>query len=352
MFRGFAIAFASLLLGIAAVPGAPSLPPMPSDFGTLHDQSIKKWTGAELVLTGKIEKVAPGPIALSRPPTYTFRLHISPDKFLSGFAKFDKQLIASFSARQEKAPTFPPSDQECLFALKFVRNAWVLQSIDEASADNVEQARLASMLPLGWTIKDGKLISPWVTVGRPGKAVGMACSVTGRPVLLAGPGVKFSVEPVPPVKMVEFGNPDGDGEFKLIVKNETDRQLEVPALLTDGRRIHWKECVVIRCQDKTYPIPGSAGNVVGLKPVVLKAGESFSGNVNVFTLDGPAWPIGGDRLDFQFCLGEKSAVHSFYYHSRTHDAVRNAVQRALKNRFIGTAPNGPGKNEGTGERID
>ena len=198
-----------------------------------------------------------------------------------------------------------------MIALKHVRGQWVLQGYDEAKGDAVEQAKLATSFPLGWTIKDNKLVSPWATVGKPGKAEGVACSVTGRPVLLAGDAVRFSVEPMPPAMKFEFRNPDGDGDYKLIVKNESDKEIEVPALLTDGKDIRWNECVVIRCQDKTYPIPGSTGNAAGLKSVVLKAGESVSGTTHAFALQGPMWPMGGYRIEFQFCLGEKSATHSF-----------------------------------------
>ena len=139
-------------------------------------------------------------------------------------------------------------------------------------------------------------------------------------------GVRFSVEPVPPAKAVEFANPDGDGEFKLIVKNESDREVEIPALLADAAGIRWNESIVIRCRNKTYPIPGSTGNIAGLKSVVLKPGESVVGATHVFALVGPEWPMGGDRVEFQFCLAEKSATHSFYYLSRHHDPIRAAIR--------------------------
>ena len=145
--------------------------------------------------------------------------------------------------------------------------------------------------------------------------------------LLAGPAVRFNVESVKPKVEVKFANPDGDGEYKLIVKNESDQEVEVPALLTDGTEIHWRESIVIRCQEKAYPIPGSKGNIEGLKPVVLKPGESVAGTTHVFALDGPKWPMGGYRIEFQFCLAETSATHSFYYLTRHHEPIRNEVRK-------------------------
>lgn len=330
MPRHFKLAIGSTLLASAIAIAAPIRPEKPPDFRNLKSESIKKWSGSEVLLAGKVTKVTAGPVGLSQPPLRTFKLEIAPEKVLRGSGKFDKPMSVSYSVRQQEPPTFPDSDKKCVIALKYVRDAWILQSVDESTPETIEQATLATSFPIGWTIKDGKLVSPWALVGKPGKAEGAACSVTGRPVLLAGADVRFTVEPVPPVKKLQFGNPDGDGEYKLEVKNLTDQEVEVPALLTDGKSIRWNESIVIRCQDKSYPIPGSTGSVAGLQPVVLKAGESVSGTTQIFALDGPPWPKGGSRVEFQFCLGEKSETHSFYYLSRHHDPIREAIQKELK----------------------
>ena len=55
----------------------------------------------------------------------------------------------------------------------------------------------------------------------------------------------MSAEPVPPVKEIKWTNPDGDGEYKITVTNTTDQPIEVPALLSDGDKILWKESLVI-----------------------------------------------------------------------------------------------------------
>jgi hypothetical protein len=329
MFR-FALVVVSLVLCLAVASAKPIRPPMPPDFSNLKEESIKKWSGAEVLLIGKLTKVVAGPVGLSNPPLRTYKIEIAQDKILRGSAKLDKVFSASYAIKQDKEPTFPAPGKECVIALKFVRDAWILQGVEEASKEIIEQATIATSFPLGWTIKEGKLVSPWAKDGKPGKAEGIACSVTGRPVLPLGDGIRFSVEPMPPAKKFEFKNPDGDGDYKLTVKNETDKEVEVPALLTDGKSIRWNESVVIRCQDKTYPIPGSTGSVKGLSAVVLKPGESVSGTIHAFVLNGPEWPMGGYRIEFQFCLAERSATHSFYYFSKHHDPIREAVQKGLK----------------------
>jgi len=327
--RRYAIAIGLFLVALTMIWAKPVPAPKAPNFSGLKDESIKKWAGAEVLITGKLTEVIAGPVGLSNPPVRTYKMQIAAEKVLRGVGKLDK-LDAAYSVKQQEPPTFPTPEKNCLIALKFVRGAWVLQSVEEVNATNVDQAILATSFPLGWTVKEGKLVSPWAAVGKPGKSDGVACSVTGRPVLLVGDGISFEVEPVPPPVKMKFGNPDGDGEYKLIVKNTSDAEREVAGLLTDGKDIRWNECVVIRCQDKTYPIPGSTGDVAGLKPVVLKPGESVSGTTHALALQGPMWPMGGYRIEFQFCLAERSATHSFYYLSKHHDPIRDAVQKGLK----------------------
>jgi hypothetical protein len=323
------LASASLLLiACATLLAAPVPLPKPPDYRALEPASIAKWSGAELLVAGKLTSVIAGPVGLSNPPLRTFRMQIQTDKVLRGSRKLGKELQAHYSVRQKKEPTFPAPEAACLIALKFARGTWVVQSVTLATPDNLKQAKLATSFPMGWTIKEGKLVSPWATLARPGKSnEAAACSVTGRPVLLVGDGVSFSAEPVPPAVKKQFANPDGDGEYRLTVKNETDQKLTVPALLTDGKTVRWSESVVIRCQDKNYPAPGATGDISGLKPVTLKPGESLSGVIQTLALKGPAWPRGGYRIEFQFCLGEKSVTQSFYYLSKHHDPIRDAAQK-------------------------
>jgi hypothetical protein len=330
MLRGFALVFVVLAVCQAASRAQPQRPAEPPDFSKLTPDAIKKWAGAEVLVIGKLTQVIAGPVGLSEPPLRSYRMTINPEQVLRGSLKVEQPIAVNYSVRQKDEPTFPTPDKRCLIALKFVQKMWVLQGVEEVSATNVEQAKLATSFPLGWTVKAGKLVSPWAAVGKPAEARGIACSVTGRPVLLAGDAVRFSVEPMPPAVKLKYGNPDGDGEYKLSVTNTSDKEIEVPALLTDGKDIRWNESVVIRCQDKTYPIPGSSGNVKDLKAVVLKPGQTVAGTIHVFALEGPDWPRGGYRIEFQFCLAEKSATHSFYYLSKHHDPIRAAVRKGAK----------------------
>src|SRR5262249_62130193 len=127
--------------------------------------------------------------------------------------------------------------------------------------------------------------------GARGKGL-FVCAEAGRPAVQAGDGVELTVEIVPPKKVVKYGNPDGDGEYKLTLKNVTDKQVTVPALLRAGDKVLWDESLIIICQDKVYTIPGARGVKEAPRPVVLKPGEAISTVVNALKLDGPEWPRG------------------------------------------------------------
>jgi hypothetical protein len=186
-------------------------------------------------------------------------------------------------------------------------------------------------VPLGWTVEKGRLRSPWAGLGRKAwpaeaRAKGsLVCAETGRPALFVGEGVELTAEPVPPKVALKFGNPDGDGEYRITVKNVTDKPVTIPALLSDGKTILWDESLVLLCQKKVYTVPGARGLAKAPQPTVLKPGESVSGIVNALRLQGPEWPRGGYRIEFQFCLGEKSVTRSFYYTSKHHDPLREKL---------------------------
>jgi hypothetical protein len=300
------------------------------DVTKLKPEAFQKWGQSEVVLTGKLTKVIPGPVGLSDPPLYSHRLEFQIDKVLRGSLKKGDMVMASHSIRQKERPTFPEG-KECLVSLSFVRNFWVIRSVQELKPEELAQAEMACAVPLGWTMEKGQLVSPWAKLGKSAWPAdskltsAVICSVTGRPGWLAGSGVAFSVEPVPPKVPIQFRNPDGDGEYKITLKNTTDKPVTVPALLTDGKTVFWDDCLVILCQNKVYPIPGVKGLKGELKPVELKPGESISTVVNALRLEGPEWPRGGYRIEFSFCLGEKSGTQSFYYFSRHHDPIREKL---------------------------
>ncbi len=308
----------------------PALARAADDEVKLDPAAIQRWGGAQYVVIGKLEAVKAGPVGQSFPPMYTHRLTLIVEESLRGPAKKGDRLELSHVARQPAPPTFPQG-KTCLVAASAVQGGITVKAIEEANEKNSAAAKQVCALPAGWTVKDGKLVSPWATLGKdawsipggaPGDVKALRCIATGRPVLLAGANVALTVTPVPPKQAIQWTNPDGDGEYTITVTNKSDQPVEIPALLTDGKDILWNESLVIECQNKSYVVPGSKGVSNSVKPTTLKPGESVSTVINALKLQGPEWPRGGYRIQFQFCLGEHTVVHSFYYMSKHHDPIR------------------------------
>lgn len=298
----------------------------------LTAEAMKKWGRAPIVFVGKLKQVRRGPMGLSHPPMHTSTLVFQVDDVLRGDAELGKELTCGHVVRG-KAPQFPQG-KVCIVAVSRSRGRLRALTVLAASDDTLAEAKLACSIPFGWSLRDGKLVSPWASLGRtawPADAKGkgpLVCATTGRPVLLAGAGVSFTVTPVPPKKKIKWTNPDGDGLYEIKVKNTTDKAVTVPALLSAGGRILWNESIVILSQGKTYTAPrsvGVKGKVDGLR---LKAGQEVSGKINVLMLAGPKWPRGGYRIEFTFCLGEKASTKSLYYLSRHHDKLRKKADDA------------------------
>ena len=315
-------------------PGRPMVRPMPGRRKPAPVDPFKTVQGAQLVFTADLKSAQAGPVASSMPPIYMHKLSLVVKEVLRGDVKPGDTLTLNHSARQMKSPVFPVG-QVCLVTASKSRGHTIAKFVRKADEALMKIAKEAASLPLGWSKKGDKFVSPWADLGagawpKPAKtaAGAVVCSVTGRPAMLAGSGVSMKVEKVPPIKNVKWSNPDGDGEYTIIIKNETDKPLKVPALLSDDKGVLWNESLVILCQGKARPVPGAKGVKTAAKPTVLKANESITTVVHTFLLKNIRWPRGGYRVEFQFCLGEMSQTKSFYYRKH-HDPIRKIALEKL-----------------------
>ncbi len=297
---------------------------------------MDRFLQAGLLLAATLDRADPGPVARSQPPIHTHRLALTVKEVFQGDIPIGEEIVADHRARQEAAPEFPVG-KLCIVIISTVREGMRVDFISEATEDVLRSARAASAVPVGWRTDVGGFVSPWVDLGENAWPAGMRvspdtvrCSRTGRPALMLGKDVTFDVEPVPPAEKIKWTNPDGDGAYKITVGNPTERRAEVPALLEDGGTVLWQECVIMICQSVARPAPGAKGMPAGARRVTLEPGESVSGVIDAFGLENVEWPRGGYRVEFQFCLGEKSVKHSFYYLSRHHDMIRGQVREKLR----------------------
>jgi hypothetical protein len=294
-------------------------------------QAAPGWNSLELVFAGDLDAVQRGPVGMSFPPMYTAQLTFTIKQVIRGDLKVGQKITLAHTARQEQPPAYPERALCLVGAQTGDHNTLTLVRVEKAEARTVETVTAQCRLPLGWTMAGQQALSPWATVagiwpkdaGNLGAA--LVCAKSGRPALLCGGSVELSVKPMPPKKEIQWTNPDGDGDYLITVSNKTDKPLLIPSLLTDGKDILWANSLVILCQDKAYAAPGCRTGLAKLESVTLKPGQSVTGTINPLALTGPEWPQGGYRISFQFCLGEKSVSHSFYYMARHHDKIRNAL---------------------------
>ena len=317
-----AVVFTCLACEAAAPPAAAPLPELGPEFATMQQ--------AEMLFVGTLTKSQAGPVNQSMPPIYHFQLTFTVTDTLRGEVAADQEVTFNYQARQVEPPSFTEGAAYIVAGHNDLRvgrliATWVAESTDELLA----QAKLAGSMPLGWTVADGQLLSPWASLAEdiwPGDAAAKTvCSKTGRPALLAGPGVTLTSEKVPPPEQIKWTNPDGDGPYTITVTNTTDKALEVPALLSDDSGIRWNESLVILCQGTARPAPLAKPLTTPTKPTRLEPGQSVSTVVNAFRLKNVEWPRGGYRVEFTFCLGELATTQSFYYNSDHHDPIREAL---------------------------
>jgi hypothetical protein len=288
------------------------------------------YASAPILLIGKVVNARQGPTAMSHPPIYSVQLTIKVSQALRGDVAIDKDVSLFYRQHGGQQPQFEKNQQVVVVASRIHRvgsqarlSAQMVFTPDDQELKAIK--RIGS-LPIGWTIADGKPLSPWAQVDGyrwPAKVDQDACSKTARPPLKA-PGIAFKVEPVIiPEHQKKWTNPDGDGLFKITVTNPTDKPLTVPALLQLEGEIQWDQSMLLLYpRDQVTTLPGAAKLSKPLAPVVLQPGQSVSTTINVLKIQGPQWPRGGSRLTFTFALGEHGSTHSFYYLSRHHDRLR------------------------------
>lgn len=290
---------------------------------------LAAFTSAETVFVGKLAKVTRGPVGLSNPPVHSFKFEIGDGETLRG----TKPGMGTFnySIRIAGMPGF---DTTSTYIIGI--NGTTVAVIVPGDKADIERVKKLTALPGGWTIVGGKPLSPWAAVGdkawpKDGPAfTGEKCAKTGRPALLCGASVEWKVEQVPAKNPMKFKNDMfGDGTFKLTLTNTTKGPATVAALLTDGKGgILWADCLLVTTGGKTAPLPGGGKITKDSKQLVLKAGESVSAEISVLPLPDVQWPRGGQRVHFDFLLGEKSANNFFYYFSAVHDPMRDEAIKA------------------------
>jgi hypothetical protein len=344
-------------------------------------EPTKEWGAQEVVLIGGIKKLSGGRVRQSLPPTFSYQLEVKVGEILRG--TLTKQAIPgrvndlivrggpdgalppappkveltdkNESAEKEKVsilrlgyyvmqkPELPTDEDLCIIALEKRGSSYRLKFWEVLQEKTIADVRLACSLPMGWKARRGKVLSPWaeLEVKWPEKIEPeegqFLCASTGRPILDWNPKATMTVAKIPSAYPTNF-NPDGDGEMRLKISNFTTEPVTIPVLRRLGKRILWKESLVILVQDRAFRLPGSKGIGVVTQPVTLAPNEEISTTVNPLTIREADWPeTRVARIIFRFCLGTHQVKDYFTYYKEHHDDIRRKLLagQPLRPLFLG-----------------
>lgn len=271
----------------------------------------------ELVFIGTVSTAEHSlAVAPTKPPLRSMMIEFKEVQRLRG--TLPEKLEFHYSVRADDLPAILEGSCQIVVAHRFDGQTWSVSVIVPAVDRQLVVALNAVKLPIGWTLVYDKPVSPWADrkMEWPGgkNEASTVCSKTGRPALLAGPGIQMRVEQVIHGNIDRDKNPFGEGQFRITVVNTNKQAVEVPALLSRGGEIQWNASIVAiqGAKSHVFPMPAGEGE---FKPTHLAAGQGVTGIVNTLELgDGIQWPYGGSRIHFTFALGEISAGN-FFYHS-------------------------------------
>lgn len=278
-----------------------------SEVQRLGADNIARWSNAETVIAGTVSEIFPGIAAMSYPPILHVKINLKGLEVLTGSVDAPEKI--PFIWRGDTLP-FAVGDQVILTgASEGFTDASKIDSTDLSVA-----RKLLTQTAPGWTITaDGKLKSPWANPAN--RAVSPITS----------PALVLTAKQIIPPNAKPFENPYGDGEFKLILTNTGTETVTIEPLRQLNNQILWDESVVAVSGNIPFvfdvPMPS------GTTPVSLKPGESVSGSINTLLLRDLNWPNGGSRVHFLFAIGQAKSQGFFYYYSKTHDPLRQSIQK-------------------------
>lgn len=268
---------------------------------------------------GTITQLMPGMQTMSLPPQCRCSIVVKPLKMVRGNACNDVMFFyIGDRCPVDKGKTYLFGGEENEGMLVF-KAAEAVASEDEAR----KLAEKILAVPYGW---DSATKSPFTKkwTGATTGAVSV-CATSGRPAYAVPAGLEMTVDQIIPPDATEYGNPFGNGEFKITVTNKTGAGVMVPVVQV-GSKYDFEQSLVITVvtseEDPSVRCIFPENVPAGAEMTLIPAGGSISGTVNTLKLKGIEWPSGGSRVYFNFGLGGLVAQNFFYYYSSIHDAMR------------------------------
>jgi hypothetical protein len=191
--------------------------------------------------------------------------------------------------------------------------------------------RTLAALPLGWSINDGQLVSPWAApddkthVDAPEPSVPRAsyfCGRTGRPAWLTAPGLELRIEKLS--KAAPKAGVTDAAEFRIELTNTGRELVTVPALPERAGKALWNESLLIQIGETLFTLGDwravlASGGV--LAATRLSPGARVSTTVDLWPmLSKVAGPNqGAGNLSVAVFLGDLADETFYYYRRVVHD---------------------------------
>ena len=260
-----------------------------------------------------------------------------------------KYVRGSYYGVHKVDPEFPDEDQLVLIALTGTSSTKRLaywQPINVTTLDHV--VKLID-LPYGWSLnEDGEPLSPWSGLGNQAHMgddePALRCDDSERGFSPADEGLTLMAGKIP-AEFQNSYNRDGNGYFRLSLRNPTEFPLSIPALRRNKEGILWRESLV--CLISTSS--GATANAVCLprfsslqelkdtEATVLEPGEEVSTIVNPLLFSSFPSISGYSQLTLRFCLGKTFAQSTFYFNSSYHEKIRLKLKAGVPTRPISLA---------------
>lgn len=263
----------------------------PSSSAPVDSTILGSWGRSPIVFRGRVEQVLEISDDLMPEPTYSATLLLRVEEVFRGSPSRRQTQRVAYTSR-----TVPQLEGHCLVVgastveVPNRRGDRTLATNVTAGcaqlADNVLRKLVA--LPLGWSEREGQLVSPWAAPDDAARAAAPAvrepraeyfCSRTGRPAWLTGPGLELhlgAVDGEDPQK------PAGNGKFRIDLVNTSREAVAVPALPERNGRALWNESLLVEIGSRLFTLAaGATLSQGGLRSVRLQPGARLSTTVDL-----------------------------------------------------------------------
>jgi hypothetical protein len=149
-----------------------------------------------------------------------------------------------------------------------------------ATPEHVREAETVARIPIGWTVRDKDIVSPWSAIreryaNADTGTSKLVCAKSGRPAYLTDPRLKMNVELVR-----NFRSDAKAAIFNINIKNPTKEPITVDSLRSRDGKVLWDESVLFVNHDHVWLPAEFRGFTDNTRATVIKPGQTLSGKMD------------------------------------------------------------------------